>query len=123
MSWLRLDDRTLEHPKVVALSDAAFRLWFAALCWALRGNSMERPAHGFVTETVAVQLGATHERIAELTQIVPGEKKPLWEPEAGGWQIHDFEQYIGPMTHAERQARYRSSRSTGSSVVNFPGRR
>ena len=32
--WVKLDDSAPEHPKIVGLSDAAFRLWVRGLCYA-----------------------------------------------------------------------------------------
>ena len=34
MSWVRLDDNFPNHPKVVGLSDQAFRLYISGLCYA-----------------------------------------------------------------------------------------
>jgi hypothetical protein len=36
MSWVRLDDSFPEHPKVIALTDAAFRAHVRGLCYAGR---------------------------------------------------------------------------------------
>ena len=36
MSWVKIDDGFVEHPKVDALSDRAFRLHVAALCYCSR---------------------------------------------------------------------------------------
>jgi hypothetical protein len=36
MSWVRLDDNFADHPKVIGLSDSAFRLYVEALCYANR---------------------------------------------------------------------------------------
>jgi len=36
MSWVRLDDNFADHPKVMGLSDSAFRLYIESLCYANR---------------------------------------------------------------------------------------
>lgn len=36
MSWLKLDDNFADHPKVLGLSDAAFRVHIKALCYCAR---------------------------------------------------------------------------------------
>ena len=34
MTWIRLDDKAPRHPKIIDLSDAAFRWWVQGLCYA-----------------------------------------------------------------------------------------
>lgn len=36
MGWVRLDDNFADHPKVIGLSDAAFRLFITGLCYSNR---------------------------------------------------------------------------------------
>ena len=36
MAWVRIDDNFPEHPKVIGLSDKAFRLYITALCYSNR---------------------------------------------------------------------------------------
>jgi len=36
MAWVRLDDNFADHPKIIGLSDSAFRLFIEALCYANR---------------------------------------------------------------------------------------
>jgi hypothetical protein len=36
MAWVRLDDNFADHPKIIALSDTAFRLFITGLCYANR---------------------------------------------------------------------------------------
>ena len=39
MAWVKLDDRFVEDPRVVVLSDAAFRLHVTALCYCGRNET------------------------------------------------------------------------------------
>lgn len=39
MTWVKLDDAFAEHPKIVGLSDGAFRLLVAAFCYCGRWNT------------------------------------------------------------------------------------
>ena len=36
MTWLRIDDAMVDHPKIIGLSDGAFRLHITALCYCAR---------------------------------------------------------------------------------------
>lgn len=36
MGWVRLDDNFADHPKIIALSDSAFRLFITGLCYSNR---------------------------------------------------------------------------------------
>jgi len=34
MTWIKLDNRAIDHPKVASLTDRAFRWWVRGLCYA-----------------------------------------------------------------------------------------
>ena len=59
MSWVRIEDRFALHPKVVGLSDGAFRLYVSGLCYANLYHTDGRISH-------AAAL-ALYQRIAGLT--------------------------------------------------------
>lgn len=81
MTWAKLDDSFPEHPKVVVLSDAAFRVHVTALCYCARLLT-----DGFVpTATVrTVKPKILRELLAD-----------LWEPIEGGYIIHDYLDWNG----------------------------
>ena len=77
--WLRLDDTFPEHPKVVGLSDAAFRLHVSALCYAHRNLTDGHVPDGWA--------------LPRLVRAVPSlEAAHLWvpDPEGDGWIIHGY---------------------------------
>lgn len=78
MTWIKLDDNAVGHPKVAGLSDRAFRLWIRSLCYAsefLTDGAL--PAYFLKREPQRYQL--------EL--IASG----LWEKDAdGNLVIHDY---------------------------------
>ncbi len=80
MGWFRTDDQASDHPKFVALSDGAFRLWFESRCYCNR----------FLTDglvLLAVLTGFryyTQKRVDELVN------NRLWEVEHDGFRLHDF---------------------------------
>lgn len=51
MGWVRLDDNFADHPKVIALSDTAFRLYIEALCYSNR-----QLTDGFIPMAVYLKL-------------------------------------------------------------------
>lgn len=78
MGWAKLDDRFPDHPKVVALSDRAFRAYVTALCYCA--------AHltdGAFPATVGRRLAG-----------VKGTKEllsaGLWLEQPGGYEVHDY---------------------------------
>lgn len=77
MPWVRLDSSFPEHPKVVGLTPAAFRLYVEMLCYAARNAT-----DGFIPDGV----------VAARTAARQLEERKLWErhPDGAGWAIHDF---------------------------------
>src|SRR3990167_3482005 len=80
MTWVKLDDGFPEHPKVAALSDAAFRAHVAGLCYAARNLT-----DGLIPPLIVKQL--TTPRI--LTEL----KAAVWQESSDGIRIHDFLAY------------------------------
>lgn len=107
MTWLRLDDRFAEHPKVAALSDRAFRAHLSAMCWSARNRTK-----GWLADGVIKMLGTTTKTARELATA------DLWEPGRGGYQIHDWGRFNplkehGPLTPEERAAKAEAGRLGG----------
>jgi hypothetical protein len=74
-----------EHPKIVPLSDAAFRALFEATFYSRRMLS-----DGFLDERIVLKRWG--QAVAdELSSNDP--KRPSWIRVEGGWQIHDFEKH------------------------------
>lgn len=79
MTWVKLDDGFPDHPKVVALSDRAFRAHVTALCYCARYLT-----DGDVPTGVAKRI-ATAKVKAELTAA------GLWTETPGGlYRLHDY---------------------------------
>lgn len=76
--FVRLHILFPRHPKVAALSDAAFRAQVSALCYC-----QEAETDGFVVEQVAASF-AKPRVTAELVRA------GIWEEADGGWLIHDY---------------------------------
>ena len=83
MAWFKLDDSTYDHPKIVQLSDGAFRLWIKAGIYSARHLT-----DGMVTPATLRVLQARQRHCDELWSA------GLWEPVTdGGYRIHDWHDY------------------------------
>jgi hypothetical protein len=81
MGWVRLDDNFADHPKVIGLSDTAFRLYIEALCYSNR-----QLTDGFIP--MAVYLKASKNDDADYL-IEAG----LWQEVPLGYQIRSYDEY------------------------------
>lgn len=77
MAWVRLDDRAMTHPKIIGLSDKAFRLWVWGLSYA-----QQHLTDGLLPKDA---VPARDRRAVEalLSQV-------LWERHSVGFKIHDY---------------------------------
>lgn len=116
MGWVRLDDNFADHPKIIGLSDSAFRLYIHTLCYANR-----QLTDGFIPTPVYERMSAYHERAwAELQQA------GLWELTEGGFQIRSYEEYqptrdsveAKRQQNRERLARFRERKTQVKRVSN-----
>lgn len=80
MSWLKLDDRFFDNPKIVALSDAAQLSYIKGAAYCAReltdGFIPMRRAREFANPKVIKELVPT-----------------LWEPATDGYMVHDYLDY------------------------------
>jgi len=89
MTWARFDDDFPQHPKIVGLSDQAFRLHVSAVCYA-----NQKLSDGAIQESVLTILlpgagrAAVKRRALELADAGVWEKQP-----DGNYLIHDFLEY------------------------------
>jgi hypothetical protein len=110
MSWLKLDDSMPEHPKVAALSDAAFRHHVGGLAYCARLLT-----DGFIPDKIAGEI-TTAKTLAELSsEQLPG-RAPLWEKADRGWMVHDYLDYNPSReeVEAQRESRSRAGRKGAS---------
>ena len=97
MSWVKIDDKAWCHPKFMALSASAVRLWLFALCWC---NQHEQD--GLVPAAIVKVLGGSKRDVTELV------KCGLWEVSGPNWSIHDFLKY--QPSRAQRNAQREATR-------------
>ena len=82
MTWAKLDDSFPEHPKIAALSDAAFRQHVTAICYAAKFNT-----DGEITPAAFRMIRGSAKLAAQLVDAT------LWDALETGWAIHDFLEY------------------------------
>lgn len=100
MSWVRLDDRFDEHPKVADLTDAEFRTWLRVLCYCSRVKdpTVDRATRNSVAGLTAARV----KRYADLG---------LLDVSDGVHVVHDWLVYAPKdQTNAIRQAKWRARR-------------
>lgn len=86
MTWVNLDDQFPEHPNNDGLSDAAFRLHVAGICYANRHLTDGRVAEEKVARLVPKF------RKAALDELLAGDK-PHWQLNGSGYVIRDYLQW------------------------------
>jgi hypothetical protein len=80
MTWARFDDGFADHPKIVGLSDAAFRLHVTAICYVARHKTDGR-----------VPKSAPFIRLARAKELLQAR---VWEDtEPAHYTIHDYLSY------------------------------
>jgi len=79
MSWVRIHDGAMSHPKVLALSDRAFRVWVNGLSYC-----QMHLTDGFIPKAASGIVGTTVKSVSELCSV------SLWKASGDGWQVHDY---------------------------------
>ncbi len=97
MTWLRLDDRFAEHPKIAGLTNQAFRDHVAAMCYCARNRTKGRVSTGVIR-----LLRISPKTVAELTKAI------VWDPgDDDDYFIHDWATFNPPareMTEEDKAA-------------------
>lgn len=103
--WWRAEDTSIDHPKLLRLSDAMFRAWYTLNCVASANDGVLPP-----TADIAIRLRVKPAKVAEwITKLVAA---GLYDNDNGVFRPHNWNkrQYktdnIDP-TNAARQKRYR----------------
>lgn len=84
MAWVRLEDDFAIHPKIVGLSDGAFRLHVTSICYANRFLT-----DGRIPAAVISQLVRGHSR-SLAKELVSAR---VWDTTRDGYLIHDYATY------------------------------
>lgn len=101
--YARFDINMPEHPKVMLLSDAAFRALFESTMYSRR-----QLTDGFIDARIAIAKWG-NDVANELSSNDPD--KPSWVKVDGGYQLHDFSEH--QVTTADIQAKREAGRLGG----------
>jgi hypothetical protein len=101
VTWVKLDDGFADHPKVVGLSDEAFRAFVEGLCYCAR-----QLTDGHIP---AAKVKRIAPKGSSVTQLVDG---GLWEWNGCGIHVHDYLEYQ-PSSERIRAKRAADSRRKG----------
>lgn len=86
MAWVRIDDAVMHHPKILVLSDSAFRLWIKGLCYC-----QTYLTDGLIPREALRQMKPRRTDIDALTTAIDTSYAPLWETVDGfGFKVHDY---------------------------------
>jgi len=113
MSWVKLDDKFFQHPKVIDLSKDAKLLQLAALahCNAqLTDGYISVGALRAIAATVDVECNAVTNMLHSVTCNAVTEllHVGLWQEQANGWSIHNYLKYQ-PSAAQEKERRQAGS--------------
>jgi hypothetical protein len=89
LPWGRLDDKANGNPKLLALSDSAWRMWGCGLIFC-----QSQLTDGFILADAIHTFGVrakNREAVAdELCRVLVPGRGPLWERVEGGYHVHDY---------------------------------
>lgn len=107
MPWANFDDQFPKHPKVLPLTDAAFRLHVTGICYCA-----QYATDGIVpAETVPLLVPRFKPRTLE--ELL---ERGLWHTHADGFEIHDYLDWNRSrlQIEAERERKRRAGRKGAS---------
>src|SRR5712692_10081664 len=107
MSWARLDDNVIDHPKIVGLSLEAECVFYRGCVYVNRQQSQ-----GFIPAGALSHLArgkGPAQRMAIAAALVAAK---LWHERPNGWEVHDWHVYARPPKDSEalREAGARGGR-------------
>lgn len=116
MPWANLDDQFPNHPKVIRLSNAAFRLHVSGICYCAKYRT-----DGRISAEVVPMLLPRYTRKV-LDELAAGDR-PLWVPVVGGYEIHDYLEWNRSKAeiqeHKERLRKVRSEAGRKGAQVRW----
>lgn len=110
MAWARRDDNSGEHPKVLALSDRAYRFWSESIvysCQQLTDGRMGPQALGAVARLCHMNSRGLRKVLMELCTPVEGFAAGLFEKNGQTYLIHDFLVYNPSRAQVEQRKELR----------------
>jgi len=100
VTWIKIDDTLPNNPKILPLSDGAFRLYIEGLCYA-----NQYLTDGFLADAVLLRLDPNNNR-QELVDAC------LWIECLGGLQINDYTEHQTAKSEVEKKREQNKERSS-----------
>ena len=100
MTWIKIDDTLPNNPKILPLSDGAFRLYIEGLCYA-----NQYLTDGFLADPVLIRLDPNNNR-RELVDAC------LWIECLDGMQINDYTEHQTAKSEVEKKREQNKERSS-----------
>lgn len=86
MPWVRIDENAMDHPKFVALSANAWRLWCEGMTYC-----QKHLTDGYIpSQGVKGMRYYSPAAVRLLTASLVPQKGPLWHDAEGGYRVHDY---------------------------------
>jgi hypothetical protein len=124
VTWVRIDDGFEDNGKVAPLSDSAHRVWLMANCWCKKLANFH--TRGFVPSAMLATITQHRYKPTQLAKLVNelvnsrvgGTKENgLWEQREGGWQFHDWQDYLSKEDIKELEGKPTLSRQEAARVA------
>jgi len=100
VTWIKIDDTLPNNPKILPLSDGAFRLYIEALCYC-----NQYLTDGFLADAVLLRLDLNNHR-KELVEAC------LWIECLDGMQINDYTEHQTAKSEVEKKREQNKERSS-----------
>lgn len=121
MPWVRIDENAIDHPKFLALSDGAWRLWCEGQCYC-----QKHLTDGLINAAALRRFrNYSPAKVKNLTDVLVTGKGPCWHRLTNGdIQVHDYldwndsaEEVMNARDHArERKRRYNDKNGARNAV-------
>jgi hypothetical protein len=105
VTWVNLDDQMPEHPKIVKLSDGAFRLHISGIAYCNRYLT-DGVIHADVVSRLMPRFRKTY--LDELLASTNGTQPPLWLPRVESYEIRDYLQWNKSREQIKERSKARS---------------
>lgn len=112
MSWIKLDDKWMRHPKIIAAGRDARDIWLASITWC-----SEYLTDGYLPANLVPSLAMTADvDVANCQNFAKTlVEVGLWDATENGYQVHDYLDYNPSKNQAlaTREARKEAGRAGG----------
>lgn len=103
MTWAKLDDQFPEHPRIVGLSDKAFRLHVAAICVTAR-KLTDGHINNHDGRMLLAMTKASRKHVVELLE------SGVWQMNGDGYVIRDYLDYNPPASVVKERRKSEAER-------------